>query len=110
MSFVRDALRSTRGRVVLGAVAAYLAWQAWLTLAAPGKIAAGFPENARRVNVLVTLPFTPERFHVLVFQAYGRVSGTTDTAVEVRGVQKQDLRALARPYWVRRVEPLPAGG
>jgi hypothetical protein len=38
------------------------------------------------------------------------VSGTTDNAVEVRGVQKQDLRALARPYWVRRVEPLPTGG
>ena len=110
MSLARDALRSTRGRIVLGTVAAYLAWQAWLTLAAPAKIADGFPENARRVNVLVTLPFTPERFHVLVFQTYGRVSGTTDNAVEVRGVQKQDLRALARPYWVRRVEPLPTGG
>jgi hypothetical protein len=110
MSLVRDALRSTRGRVVLAAVAAWLAWQGWLTLAAPGKIAGDFPENARRVNVLVTLPFTPERFHVLVFQTYGRVSGTTDNAVEVRGVQKQDLRALARPYWVRRIEPLPTGG
>ena len=110
MSLARDALRSTRGRIVLGAVAAYLVWQAWLTLVAPAKIADGFPENARRVNVLVTLPFTPERFHVLVFQTYGRVSGTTDNAVEVRGVQKQDLRALARPYWVRRVEPLQPGG
>ncbi len=110
MSLVRDALASTRGRIVIGAVAAYLGWQAWLIAAAGGKIAGGFPENARRVNVLVTLPFTPERFHVLVFQTYGRVSGTTDNAVEVRGVQKQDLRALARPYWVKRVEPLPTGG
>ncbi len=109
MSLARDALRSSRGRLVLSAVAAYRAWQGWLSLAAPGKIAAGFPENARRVNVLVTRPFTPERFHVLAFQTYGRVSGTTDTAVEVRGVQKQDLRALARPYWVRRVEPLQPG-
>ncbi len=110
MSLARDALRSTRGRIVIGAAVAYLAWQAWLVLVAPTKIAEGFPDNARRVNVLVTLPFTPERFHVLVFQTYGRVSGTTDNAVEVRGVQKQDLRALARPYWVRHVEPLQPGG
>ena len=110
MSFVRTALTSTKGRVVLGVVAAYLGWQAWLMAAAGGKIAGDFPENARRVNVVVTLPFTPERFHVLVFQKYGRVSGTTDNAVEIRGVQKQDLRAIARPYWVRRVEPLPQGG
>jgi hypothetical protein len=47
---------------------------------------------------------------VLVFQRYGRVSGTQDNSVEVRGVRQADLAALARPYWVRRVEPLPTGG
>jgi hypothetical protein len=30
MSLARDALRSSRGRIVLGVVAAYLAWQGWL--------------------------------------------------------------------------------
>jgi hypothetical protein len=110
MSLVRSVLASTRGRIVVGAVAAYLAWQAWLSATASGKIDEGFPADARRVNVLVSLPFTPERFHVLAFQEFGRVSGTTDRAVEIRGVRKQDLRALARPYWVRRVEPLHNGG
>jgi hypothetical protein len=109
MSPVRAALTSTKGRVVLGLVAVYLGWQAWLSAAAGGKIADDFPDR-RRVNVVVSLPFTPERFHILFFQAYGRVSGTRDHAVEIRGVQKQDLRAIARPYWVRRVEPLPQGG
>jgi hypothetical protein len=110
VSLFRAVARSTRGRIVLGAIAAYLGWQAWLTAAAAGKIEDGFPDGRRRVNVLVTLPFTPERFHVLVFQEFGRVSGATDNAVEIRGVRKQDLRAIARPYWVRRVEPLPNGG
>jgi hypothetical protein len=44
-----------------------------------------------------------------VFQRYGRVSGTRDNAVEVRGVRRNDLRALARHYWVRKVEPLGGG-
>jgi hypothetical protein len=109
MSLARAALNSTRGRIVIGAVAIYFGWQAWLTAAAGDKIAGDFPDR-RRVNVVVSLPFTPERFHVLFFQDYGRVSGTTDNTVEIRGVQKQDLRAIARPYWVRRVEPLPQGG
>ena len=56
--------------------------------------------------MLVTLTCTPERFHVLAFQQYGRVSGTQDESIEVRGVQVANLNAVARPYWVKRVEPL----
>jgi len=33
-----------------------------------------------------------------------------DNAVEVRGVKRADLTSIARPYWVRRVEPLKSGG
>jgi hypothetical protein len=110
MTLLKALLRSPKGRVVLAALSGYALWQVWLTLAAPGKIAAGFPDGAERVDVLVTLPFPPERFHVQVFQAYGRVSGTQDKAIEVRGVRRADLPAVARPYWVRRVEPLLKGG
>ncbi len=95
---------------MLGALALYLAWQLWLTLAVPGKIGPGFTPERQRANILVTLPFPPERFHVLHFQRYGRVSGTQDNAIEVRNVNQADLAAVARPYWVRRVEPLPTGG
>src|ERR1019366_3872073 len=96
MSIARAVLRSTRGRLVLGALVCYLAWQAWLGIAAPGKIAAGFKTDAEKVNILVTLPFPPERFHVIVFQKYGRVSGTQHNSIEVRGVKKADLHAVAR--------------
>lgn len=102
---LRTVLASGPGRVVLALAAAYLGWQAWLTLAAPGKVAAEL-RGRSRVNVVVTLPFVPERFHVLAVQRYGRVAGTDDTGIELRNVRAEDLDAVARPYWVREVRPM----
>jgi hypothetical protein len=104
---VNAILRSTRGRVVLGVIALWLAWQAWLSVAAPGKVSPAIDRSKPKVNLLVTLPFRPERFHVLMFQKYGRVSGTTDDSVELRGVLPENLNSIARNYWVSRVDPLP---
>lgn len=106
---LNDALRSRKTHILLAVAACYLAWQIWLTIAAPYKIA-DFANGPEKVNILVTLPFPPERFHVQLFQTYGRVSGTQDNAVEVRGVKRADLATVARPYWVTRVEPLQPGG
>ena len=93
----------------MAVAAAYLAWQLWLTIAAPQKIA-NFAGSSEKVNILVVLPFEPERFHVQMMQTYGRVSGTQEKSVEVRGVKRADLTTIARPYWVKRVEPLQPGG
>lgn len=93
----------------MAVTAGYLAWQLWLTIAAPQKIA-NFAGGSERVNILVVLPFEPERFHVQLMQTYGRVSGTQEKSVEVRGVKRADLATVARPYWVARVEPLQPGG
>ena len=106
MKLLRAVLASTRGRIVLGVLAAYLGWQVWLTAAAPGKVAAELRDGKPRVNLMVTLAFPPERFHVLEMQRFGRVSGPEDNSVEVRGVRQDDLNAVARPYWVRRVGPM----
>jgi len=105
----RDALSSRKTNVLLALAAFYIGWQVWLSVAAPRKIV-GFQTSAERVNILVTLPFAPDRFHVQAFQAFGRVSGTQDNAIEVRNVKRADLISLARPYWVRRGEPLLSGG
>ena len=102
---LRDVLRSRRFHILLALALCYLAWQICLTIAAPQKIA-GLAGESEKVNVLVTLAFPPERFHFQRFQAYGRVSGTEQNAVEVRGVKRVDLTTVARPYWVKRVEPL----
>src|SRR6478672_10083723 len=106
---LRDAVRSRKTHILLLLAACYLAWQLWLTIAAPYKIA-DFGDGPEKVNILVTLPFPPERFHVQLFQTYGRVSGTQENAVEVRGVKRADLTTVARLYWVTRVEPLQPGG
>jgi hypothetical protein len=108
MGMMRDAVRSTRGRIVIGALILLVVWKVSLVLLAPSKVMSGFTPNARgQVNVLVTLRCTPERFHVLAFQQHGRVSGTQDDSIEVRGVSFANLNAVAQPYWVKRVEPLP---
>jgi hypothetical protein len=107
MGMLRDVIRSTRGRIVIGAIIALVLWKVGLALLAPSKVMPGFKPDARdQVNVLVTLTCTPERFHVLAFQQHGRVSGTKDDSIEVRGVNVANLNAVARPYWVKRVEPL----
>lgn len=108
---LRAALRSTQGRIVLAALLCALAWQVWLSVEAPRKLAPALAQaTGAKVNILVTLPFPPERFHVIAFQRYGRVSGTQDNVVEIRGVNKADLTKVARPYWVVKVDPLPTEG
>ena len=107
---VRETVSSTRGRVVIGVIVAWAAFQLWLTLAAPGKISPELSGTSEKVSVQIDLPFTPERFHVLAFQQYGRVSGTDDHSIELRGVKRTDLNAVARPYWVTAVGPIKPGG
>lgn len=104
MKLWRYAWRSPQVRVVLALLLVYLLWQAYLSWMAPRKIASGLAEGEGKVHVLVTLPFEPDRFHVLTMQRFGRVSGTTENGIEVRGVPKAELTRLARPYWVGRVE------
>ena len=110
MSLSGEIIRSTRARVVFGVIAIWLGFQLFLTLIAPTKIAAELSGTSEKVNVRIELPFTPERFHVLAFQQYGRVSGADDHSIELRGVKRTDLNAVARPYWVTSVGPIEEGG
>jgi hypothetical protein len=110
MSISAEIARSSKARFILGVAGAWLLFQLWLTLAAPGKISAELAGTSPKVNVQIELPFTPERFHVLAFQQYGRVSGADGHSIELRGVQRTDLNAVARPYWVTSVGPIKEGG
>ena len=98
--------QSTQGRIVFAGILLYAVWQIYLGVTAPGKVAESLREGKGKVNVQVVLPFTPGRFHVMAMQQFGRVSGTEDTSIEVRGVKRDDLSGLARPFWVKRIEPL----
>jgi hypothetical protein len=110
MNLLSAILRSNKGRFVFGVIAAWAGFQIWLTLAAPGKISPELAGASEKVNVQIELPFTPERFHVLAFQKYGRISGADDHSIELRGVKRADLNSVARPYWVTGVGPIKTGG
>ena len=110
MPMWRDALASRKTHVLLAIAALYLAWQVWLSVAAPGKIA-DFPAGSERGQHTrdaavpagtVSCPAIPDlRTGVRNTRQCRRSSGSET---------QRTLRALARPYWVKRVEPLPPGG
>jgi len=95
--------------ILAAAILLTAAWQGWLAYQAGPKIPADLERYASArgtVDLLVVLPFPPERFHILTFQKFGRVSGTRDRAVEVRAVPIRRVREIARLYWVREIRPL----
>jgi hypothetical protein len=110
MNLIGEAARSTRGRLVIGAVVAWAAFQLWLTFAAPGKISQELSGASPKVNVQVELPFAPERFHIQALQKFGRIAGADEHSVALRGVKREDLSSVARPYWVTAVGPIKEGG
>ncbi len=107
---LRSLLRHRTVVFLLVLAAAWIGWQAWTALAAPGRmdpglriaLAAGAP-----VNVAVTLRFPPEDFHVRLFQDYGVVSGVQGTTILVNRVRPEDVRRIAGYYWVRRIAVRP---
>jgi hypothetical protein len=110
MSLIGEAARSTKGRLVIGVVMAWAIFQLWLTLAAPGKISPELSGATAKVNVQVELPFAPERFHIQALQKFGRIAGADEHSVALRGVKREDLTSVARPYWVTAVGPIKEGG
>ncbi len=105
---MRRLLVSRAGRIGLITLVGILAWQAWLAHQAafktPGDLDAYVSERGT-VDLRVTLPFAPERFHVLMFQRFGRVSGIEGKTIEVRGVPPGRVREIARLYWVKTITP-----
>lgn len=90
------------------ALAAWLGWEAFLRLSAPGRIDDALESALRQetpVDIAVTLPFAPEDFHIRLFQSYGVVSGVQGTTVLINRVAAADVWRIARTYWVRRIAP-----
>jgi hypothetical protein len=102
-SAVRSALRSTALRRIAVVVLLVLLYQGWLSMQAMGKTDPGVgaePDERGRFPVDVVLDFPPERYHILELQKHGRIAGTTDTVVHLRGVSPAGVDALAREYWI----------
>jgi hypothetical protein len=108
MQLLLRLLSSTGGRTILVFVGGWLAWQGWMAYSAPGRIEPGLLQRAEeeeRIPVLVKLPFEPERFHVLKVQEVGRVRRVKGNVIEVRAIDADGIRRLARQYyWIDRIE------
>ena len=81
-------------------------WQLFLSVTAPQRIDPALQAALRAgapVAVAITLAFAPENFHIRLFQSYGVVSGVRGTTVFVNRVSPDDLRRIARYYWVKRI-------
>ncbi len=83
-------------------------WGAFVGLTAPGRIDPALKPALRQeapLDVVVTLGFPPEDFHIRLFQGYGVVSGVRGTTVLVSRVRPEDVQRIARYYWVSRITP-----
>jgi hypothetical protein len=83
-------------------------WQVYLAVSAPGRLDPRLADALRReprLDIAVTLGFPPEDFHIRLFQAYGVVSGVQGTTVRLDRVPPEDVRRIARYYWVQRIAP-----
>ena len=107
------ALRVLRHRTVASLLVAAILWGPWeafIALSATRRVDADLAQALARepqAKIAVTLGFAPEEFHVRLFQTYGVVSGVRGTTVLLDRVRPDDVRRLARYYWIRRIARQP---
>jgi len=103
-----NAVRHRTVRFLIVVAVLLLGWQVYLLVSASHRLDAALrPELDRGglVNVAITLGFAPEDFHIRVFQSHGIVSGVRGTTVMLNRVPADDVRRIARYYWVQRISP-----
>jgi hypothetical protein len=101
-------IRHRTVRFLMLVLAAWAGWEAYLAWTVPRRLDPGLGAalaGPGPVDVAVTLGFAPEDFHIRVFQGHGVVSGVRGTTVLLRRVPPDDVRRIARYYWVRRIAP-----
>jgi hypothetical protein len=102
------AVRHRTVRFLIVVVVLVLGWQTYLLVSAGRRLDASLRADLDRggpVNVVITLGFAPEDFHIRVFQSHGIVSGVRGTTVTLSRVPAADVRRIARYYWVQRISP-----
>ena len=110
---LQRALSVLRHRTVASLLIAAVLWGGWeafVAVRAPRRIDPDLAQALAaqpQAKIAVTLGFAPEEFHVRLFQTYGVVSGVRGTTVVLDRVKSEDVRRLARYYWIRRIARQP---
>lgn len=60
-------------------------------------------EERGQANVVVVLPFTPERFHSDFFTECCSIARVEGTRFYLQGVSQSDVRHIGEQFWVKRV-------
>ncbi len=60
-----------------------------------------------RVNIVVTAKFPPEEFHMGIYQDVGAMRGSDGKSSTLFRVKPRDVQALARHYWIERIDLAP---
>ena len=60
-----------------------------------------------RVNIVVTSKFPPEEFHLGIYQDVGAMRGSDGNSSTLFRVKQRDVYALARHYWIQRIDLAP---
>ena len=65
--------------------------------------------SPERVNIVVTAKFPPEEFHMGIYQDVGAMRGSKGRSSTLFRVKPRNVKALARHYWIERIDlaPLP---
>lgn len=106
MRVARRLIATTGGRTLLVVALLMLCYQLYTAVQAPRRIdddVAGGTDSRGQVDVRIELDFAPERFHILRVQEFGRVAGTEQRSMEVRAIDLEGVRTLARHHWVERI-------
>jgi hypothetical protein len=78
---------------------AYSGYEAWLDAGGARKLS-GIEVPSPKGHYELRVAFPPEGFHVTRMQAIGRLIEVKGHSVFLMDVEPQDLRAMARNYWI----------
>ena len=87
--------------VTLGLIAAYFAYQGWLSAGGARKLTQDeLPAANTKAHYEVVVNFPPEAFHITRMQDIGRVIEVRGLSVFLMDLKGDDARELARNYWI----------
>ena len=92
--------------VTLVVAAATFAWHSWTDAAGVHKTSGLFANepNDAKIDVIVSLDFAPESFHITRAQDVGQLVKIDGKRMYMRGVQRAPLAHYARAFWVDKIE------
>lgn len=93
------------------AVALLAAYHGWLYLTGPSRMTdrlrARMAERPATVNVLVTVNFPPEEFHIRLLQQVGNMRGVEGSTAKLYTITPASVRYVSRHYWIRSIDLAP---